>query len=260
MQLKFFYQVWGPPRIISTTPGELLNVKYAYGRPGGRMEAEFKEETVDRSQFDAHGSLVNGKEMELGSWAPGNYKLILTLTDPQTKQDSFSTLDFRLGQGFAPPNPWGIDDREETAKDVLSGERDYERGMSYLASGKTEEAGASFRRALEKNPNLDLALTALVDVDFSRKAYADVAKYASRVQLTDHTEERTILQLAQSLDKTGDTKDAIGLLESSLKTRKPTGTVYLTLAEYYGRQGSTEKASQYQKRGRELMAATSEKN
>jgi tetratricopeptide (TPR) repeat protein len=255
-----FYQIWGPPRIASSAPGQMLKMKYAYGRPGGRMEAEFKEDSVDRAQFDAHGSLINGKEMELGEWAPGYYKLILTLTDPQTNVDSFSTMDFRLGPGYVPTNPWGIDDREDTAKEVLSGVREYQRGMCYMVSGKSDEASAAFRRALEKNSDFPQALTALVDVDFSRRDYAEVAKYAERVQLTDRTEERTILQLAQSLDKTGDTKNAISLLESSLKTRKPTGPMYLTLAEYYGRQGATDKASQYEKRGRELMASQVEKN
>src|SRR5262249_25047455 len=40
-QLRFFYQIWGPKRIIAGAPGQTLKLKYTYGRPGGRTEAEF---------------------------------------------------------------------------------------------------------------------------------------------------------------------------------------------------------------------------
>ena len=259
-QLRFFYQIWGPEQVGRNAPGSTLKLKYTYGRPGGRMEAEFLEDSVDRSQFDAHGSLVNGKELPVGSWAPGNYKLILALKDPATNQDTFSTMDFRVGAEYAAPDPWGLDDREESAKEVQNGERDYQRGLCYLANGKNEAASSAFHAALEKNPDSQRTLTALVDADFLRKAYPEVAKYAGRVSVTEKTEERTILQLAQSLDNTGDTKDAIGLLETSLKMRKPTGPIYLTLAQYYVRQGLNDKASQYEKRGRELMRSPETQN
>ena len=259
-QLRFFYQIWGPRRILSNAPGQKLQINYTYGRPGGRMEAEFLGDAVDRAQFDVNGSLVNGKEIPVGSWAAGNYKLVLTLTDPATKQDTFSTMDFKVGPDFATPNPWGIDDREETAKEVHNGERDYQRGMCYLVMSDNESASGAFHSALEKNPASQLALTALVDADFLRKAYPEVAKYASSVSVTDRTEERTILRLAQSLDKTGNTRDAISMLEGSLKTRKPSGPIYLTLAEYYGRQGLSGKASEYERRGRELMVSGAPQN
>jgi len=259
-QLKFFYQIWGPPQIASDAPGQKVKLKYAYGRPGGRMEAEFLTDVVDRSQFDVNGSLVNGKEMELGNWAPGNYKLVLTLMDPMTNLETYSTLDFRLGQGYLTPSPWGIDDREDTIRQLQNGERDYERGMCYLVHGKSAEASVAFQKALEKDPTSQAALTALVDADFTRKAYGEVAKYAARVQITEHTEERTILQLAQSLQEAGDVKNAIGFLEGALKGRKATSSVYLTLAEYYGREGLTEKATEYEKKGKQLLAQSELKN
>jgi len=259
-QLRFFYQIWGPKRILADAPGQKLKLKYTYGRPGGRMEAEFLEDAVDRAQFDPNGSLVNGKELPVGGWAPGNYKLILTLTDPATNQDTYSTMDFRVGSGFATPDPWGIDDREETAKEVRNGERDYQRGLCYLAAGDNDSASPALHTALDKNPGSQRALTALVDADFLRKAYPEVAKYATSVSVTDRTEERTILQLAQSLDLTGDTKNAISVLEGSLKSRKPSGPIYLTLAGYYTKQGLSDKASQYEKKGRELMLTHESQN
>jgi predicted Zn-dependent protease len=84
-----------------------------------------------------------------------------------------------------------------------------------------------------------------------------VAKYAAKVSLNDQTQERTILHMAESLDKTGDTKNAIALLESALKARPATGSLYLTLARYYEQSGDSAKARMYALKGKQLMPSTS---
>jgi Tfp pilus assembly protein PilF len=123
--------------------------------------------------------------------------------------------------------------------------------------GQNALASEALHRALEKNANSQEALTSLVDAEFSREAYGEVAKYAARVSLTDQTQERTILHMAESLDKTGDTKNAISLLESALKARPATGPMYLTLAQYYERSGDSAKAKMYTLKGKQLMPPSS---
>ncbi len=256
-QIKFFYQIWTPPGTASPPRDSELKVTYAYGRPGVAQDSHTVEDNVSTAQFDANGSLINGKEIPIGDWPPGNYKLVVTLSDPKNHEQAYSSLNFRLGSSAEPFRPWGIDGRDDNLKDAKSGTSDYERGLCYLAVGQNALASEALHRALEKNANSQEALTSLVDAEFSREAYGEVAKYAARVSLTDQTQERTILHMAESLDKTGDTKNAISLLESALKARPATGPMYLTLAQYYERSGDSAKAKMYTLKGKQLMPPSS---
>jgi GWxTD domain-containing protein len=256
-QIKFFYQIWSPPGTSDPAQNDELKVTYVYGRPGVTQDSHTIEDKVSKAQFDANGSLLNGKEIPIGDWSPGNYKLVVTLTDPKDRDQAYSSLNFRLGLSEEPFRPWGIDDREDTLKDLKSGASDYERGLCYLAAGRNALASEALRRALDKNANSQEALTSLVDAEFSRQAYGEVAKYAAKVSLNDQTQERTILHMAESLDKTGDTKNAIALLESALKARPATGSMYLTLARYYEQSGDSAKAKAYALKGKQLMPPTS---
>jgi tetratricopeptide (TPR) repeat protein len=256
-QIKFFYQIWAPPETAKPAEDDELKVTYVYGRPGVARDSQALEDKVSKAQFDANGSLLNGKEIPIGDWGPGNYKLVVTLSDPKDHEQAYSTLNFRLGSAEEPFRPWGIDDRDDTLKDARSGTSDYERGLCYLAMGQNALASVEFRRALEKNANSQEALTSLVDAEFSRQAYGEVAKYVAKVSLNDQTQERTILHMAESLDKTGETKNAIMLLEAALKARPATGPLYLTLAQYYERSGDSAKAKEYALKGKQLMPTTS---
>ena len=256
-EIKFFYQIWTPPQETKPEEGQKLKVTYSYGRPGAVQDSKTIEDEVSKAQFDLNGSLVNGKEIPIGDWTPGNYKLVVTLNDPNDlQQQAYSSLNFKLSPTAEPFRSWEIDDRDDASKDAKSGTSDYERGLCYMAQGRNALASEAFRRALEKNGNSQETLAALVDAEFSRQAYGEVAKYAGKVWLTDQTQERTILHLAESLDKTGDTKRAITLLESALKLRPATGPMYLTLADYYERTGDSTRAQEYNLKGKNLMKAT----
>jgi two-component SAPR family response regulator len=96
-------------------------------------------------------------------------------------------------------------------------------------------------------------MTALVDAEYSRQAYGEVVKHAPALQLTELTQERTILRVAESLDKTGATKKAIELLESALALKPSSGALNITLSEYYQRSGDAKKAEEHRIRGQRLM-------
>jgi len=253
-QIKFFYQIWAPQPSTTPAPDQKLKVTYAYGRPGARQDSQKIEDEVSKAQFDANGSLLNGKEIPIGDWAAGNYKLILTLQDPEGPQEVFSSLNFRLFPGAVPLPSWDIDDSDDASKEAKAGVSDYERGLCYLTHGENGLASKAFRSALEKDPKSQEVLKALVDAEFFRQAYDEVAKYVGQVELTDKTDERTILRLAESLNKTGNTKMAVELLESGVKLKPASGPLYLVLAEYYGQLGDSKKAEEYTLKAKQLMS------
>jgi len=149
---------------------------------------------------------------------------------------------------------WDIDDSDDASREARAGVSDYERGLCYLAHGENGLASKAFRSALEKDPKSQPALKALVDAEFFQQAYDEVAKYVGQVELTDKTDERTILRLAESLNKIGNAKTAVELLESGVKLKPASGPLYLTLAEYYGQLGDSKRAEEYALKGKQLMS------
>ena len=253
-QIKFFYQIWAPQPSTTPAPDQKLKLTYAYGRPGARQDSQKIEDEVSKAQFDANGSLLNGKEIPIGDWAAGNYKLVLTLQDPEGPQEVFSNLNFRIFPGAAPLPSWDVDDSDDASKEAKAGLSDYQRGLCYLAHGENGLASNAFRSALGKDLKSQEALKALVDAEFFQQAYVEVAKYAGQVELTDKTDERTILRLAESLNKVGNTKMAMELLESGVKLKPASGPLYLTLAEYYGQLGDSKKEEEYTLKAKQLMS------
>jgi GWxTD domain-containing protein len=250
--LKIFYQIWDPSANAASPAGQKLKVNYAFGRLGLRGDAKVISEDVDMRQFDAGGSLINGKKISLADLPFGNYVLSVSLSDAGTHQTANATLGFRISSVPASEPPWDIVD-ENVAADIRSGLVDYWRGLCYLAEGKNGEAIESFLAALKKNPAADEARSHLADIYFSEKDFAGVAALYPPGEINGKTDERTILNVAESLDKLGQTKKAISLLEAALDSRSESGALFLALASYYQRLGDTQKAEQLERKGKSLM-------
>ncbi len=254
--LKIFYQIWAPANDPGTYQGKKLVLDYVYGRLGVRGDSKVLREDVQKQQFDRSGSLVNGKKIPLADLPDGNYLLTVNLSDPQTQQKANATLGFRVSATSNSTPAWDIYD-EEAGEDPRKGLADYQRGLCYLAFGEKERAVEWFQKALQKNPTDEQARAKLVDLFFARQAFAEVANLYARVGINAQTEEQTILRVADSFDRLGNTKKAISLLESALNVKTGSGPLYLALASYYQRSGDLQKAAELERKGKSLMAQTS---
>jgi Tfp pilus assembly protein PilF len=72
--------------------------------------------------------------------------------------------------------------------------------------------------------------------------------------VTPQTEESTILTVADSMDKTGNPKNAVSLLETALNVKPASGPMYLALASYYQHLGNGAKAQDFENKGKALMS------
>jgi len=258
--LKFFYQIWRPqPNGKSGTDTKLL-VDYAYGRPSYSGTAQTIHEELATAQFDPHGSMVNGKKIETMDMGAGNYRLTVSVTDPETRQKRSSTLPFQIvAENPSPSDIWEIDD-DGLADYVRSGQSDFDRGLVYLSKKDSQGAMSAFLEALRKDPMHEGARARVADYYFQQKEFAKVVDLFARHEVTAKTEEGTILAVADSLDRTGRSKQAVDLLESALKVKPPSGALYLALANYYQHIGNNDRAESFQNKGRALMTPTPPKS
>jgi GWxTD domain-containing protein len=252
---NFFYQIWAPPASPRSYGNQTLDVEYAYGRPGIRGDIKKIQAQVGENQFDAAGSLIDGKKLGLSSMAPGSYLLTLTVYDPARQHSAYATMPFRVVPGARGDAAWDVYDTQ-VAEDVRAGLPEYQRALCYIEMGEKEQARAWLVRSLRKDPSRSPALARLVDIDYAQQNFAEIAKMAEQTTITAKTDERTLLRMAESLAKTGQTPKAAALLESAISIRTPSAPVYLALASYYQSMGDSRKAQEMEQRGKRLMSSS----
>ena len=151
----------------------------------------------------------------------------------------------------SPLDAW--DAYDDLADYVKTGAAEYDRGLTYLLAGDASQAAQWFAKAVKRNPNNDLARARLADFYFSQRQFSKVVELYSQMVVTAETEEETILNVADSFDKIGNTKKAATVVESALAVKPSSGPLYLALSSYYQRLGDPQKAGELERKGRSLM-------
>jgi GWxTD domain-containing protein len=254
--IKFFYQIWEPPADPSSNQNKKLDVDYAYGSLSMHVEPKTIHEDVARDQFDPSGTMLNGKKISTVDLPPGNYRLSVTVTDPETQKKAYGVMGFRLTNLGATPPCW-TDYDQDAPEEARHGIPEYQRGLSYVAQGDTNSAQLWFRKSLDRDAANEPARTRVVESLFGQKAYAQIPPLFAKVGVTPQTNELTILQVAESMAKLGDNNRAIALLESALSIKIPSAPLFLSLADYYQRAGNTQKAAESRRKGEAIASPTS---
>lgn len=250
--LTIFYQVWAPPAEPAQLKGKSLQVDYTWGRMGAAGENKTIHEQVERDQFDAYGSLLTGKKIALTDAAPGNYRLIVTVTDPETQHKDYSSLAFRVYGMPSTPAPFDVFS-PDLADEISAGVPEFDRALSSMAQNDKQGAELWFRAALAKNPNNEAARAQLTGLYFARQDFAGIAALFARVTITEQTDLETVLRAAESMARTGDSPRAITLLESAVRAHNSSGPLMLALAGYYRSAGNTSRANELELKGKELV-------
>jgi GWxTD domain-containing protein len=246
--IKIMYQIWSQPGDPARNQGKKLAVEYSYGRPGVSGDAKELQDEVPREEFDASGSLVHGKTIPTKDLAPGNYRLIVKVVDPEAQQKAFSSTSFRIADALSATSvPWDVWDDKGTVQQQLSA-HDYDRGWIYLQRGDAALATRYFERALQESGEDQKARAVLAHLYYTQAKYQAVVELYSHTEIDKSTEDGTLLDVADSFAKVGDTPKAIHLLETALGVRTQSEPVYLALASYYEKAGDSGKAAELRKK------------
>ena len=254
--LQVAYQLWISPKDLQSISGQNLQVHYAVGQPANIGTATTVDELISMGQFDAAGSLVNGKKFPLNPQWIGSYMLTVAVGRPGTPEHTSATLNFRAVGGDLIPRPWDVTD-PSLAKDADQGVLDQQRGLCYLSLGQLDEARRYFRRSLYRDHGNEVARSHLVDAYYSQRDYSAVVSLYNEAGVSEETDSETLSRIGLSLVKTEDTKRAITLLEQALHARPEDGGLYLALAECYEQTGDSKRAAEMTQKGRSYLGSGS---
>ncbi|MDP9160537.1 MAG: hypothetical protein M3O09_09990, partial [Acidobacteriota bacterium] len=233
--------------------GKQLEVDYAFGRMGAG-DTQTVHDQIPLDQLDAAGSILNGKRIPTEQLPPGNYRLVMTLRDPVTKEKVFGTLPFGIYSTAASAPSWDVSD-DSIGDNFKNGTADYQRALCYLAFEDKVHAIANLEKAYANNPGDERFRSKLVELYFGQQRYDRIAQLYGASGLTPATDEQTILRVAESFDKTGDAKKALVVIEAGAALKPSSGPLQLALAGYYRKAGDLEKADVAEKKGKQFLAA-----
>lgn len=254
--LEIAYQIWAPPASSQADAGESLTAQYALGQPALSGTATVLKDTISADAFTASGSILNGKKFPLTDKADGNYLLTVSVTGANGQQKAHSTLPLRIANDVPLSVPWDIDE-PDIASDEGKGVLDQQRALCYMADGDQTNARRWFRVALSKNRDDDIARARLVEAYYSLNAYSAVVSLLNDSGVTPATDSGTIVQIAESLRKTGSPEKAVSLLQDTIRSRPDEGPLYIALADSFQQMGNASEAQKMSQKGHSLMKATS---
>ena len=248
---KFFYQIWAPPTDPKSYGSGKLVAEYAIGRMGIHDTKTLQDE-LPRSQFDANGTLINGKKISTAEMPPGNYRMAVTVSDPETHEKAFTALNFRVVSSDSGRPAWDVSD-PSASEEARQGIRENQRALCYLALGKNPEAIDWLARSNRENSSDEGVRSKLVELLFAKQRFREIAQLYGNGGVGEHTDDQTILRIAESLDKLGEIHKSIQLLEGAVPSRQ-SGALYLSLANYYQRVGDAQKAAATERKGKTIAA------
>jgi tetratricopeptide (TPR) repeat protein len=173
----------------------------------------------------------------------------MTLRDPESGAKVYGALTFAVNPTVAAIPAWDASD--DTAAD---GTAEYQRALCYLAGKEKGNAIQWLQAAWTKNPKEDRSRNKLIELYFDQQNYGKVIELYARSGLNESTDEQTIVRIAESFDKSGDVRKAVGVMESGTHLNPGSGPMLLGLAEYYRKAGESQKAAAAEQKARQLMS------
>ena len=149
--LRVIYQLWEQPGSPVSLKGKTLEVSYLIGQLGVASKKE-QTQSVDRSGFDVQGNLLMGTDLPTTDLHPGNYRLVIRVTDPESNESTTQAINFRLAGGDR-QQLWSITNPSFTSSADLAVNL-YRRGLCALSQQHPQAAVAYLKQAVDAgNPD-----------------------------------------------------------------------------------------------------------
>ncbi len=243
-KLPLVFELWLDPKTGETAPPEKIHLHYVFGALAAASHNDVSQENedVDAANRDQAGNLLTGRTLDTSSLVPGNYKVVLSANREGEQKPAYASLNLHIGPAedfvptwtaYGPANPGG------QAVD------DFKRGLSAEAQGEDADALVAYKRALAEGPSDMRTLDKLAAL-LARKEMIGQLAALSREPILAKTAAApsTLLLIDGALNKSGDPKGAVRMLEAQISLGPPSVDLYNALADACQTSGNTTRANE----------------
>ena len=239
-QLPLVFQLWLDPKTAPDTGDEKIHMHYVFGSIADASNSATREdEDLDAGNRDAAGNLLTGHTLDTSGLMPGNYQVAVTATRESDQKTAFATLDLHVAPQAEYVDTWTAYGPVDPGGDALD---DLKRGMAAEALGADAEALNDFQRGLHEGG--DIRVLDRLAVLLARKGMTDQLAALSQQPVLARTaaSPSTLMLIAAALNKEGNPKDVVRMLETQITLQPPTPELYNVLADACQASGNTGRA------------------
>jgi GWxTD domain-containing protein len=242
-RLPLVFQLWLDPPATAAPAPEKIHLHYVFGSiAASHSDASEEDEDVDGANRDHAGNLVTGRNLDTSGLMPGSYKVVLSASREGEQKTAYATINLHVAASSDYVDTWTAFGPPDTGGESTD---DFKRGLAAEAEGANALAQAAYERALAEGPADMRPLDKLADL-LSRNGTTDQLAALSRQPVLAKTAATpsTLLEIAGALDKNGNPKAAVQMLEAQLLVQPPNVELYNALAEACQASGNTTRANE----------------
>ena len=239
--LPLVFQLWMSPKTPDAAQGSKVHLHYVFGNALASHHTPTEEdEDVDSSNRDKAGNFVTGRKLDTSALEPGTYQLVVSATREGEHKSAYSSMNLSVIPEARFVDLW-------TAYGSIGAEGqsldDLKRGLSAEAQRADADAQAWYQKSLAGSETDIRPLEKLAALQ-SRRGDTDglVALSRQPVLMRTAVAPKTLLSIAGALNKSGNPKEVVRLLDAQIKLQPPNGDLYRTLADACEASGDTGRA------------------
>ena len=243
-KLPVAFQLWLDPKTVAIgNTSEKIKMHYVFGSIGAVHSDPVREdEELDAANRDDAGNLLSGHTLDTSELAPGNYQIAVSAARDGEQKTAYATLSVHVAPANEYVETWtayGPADQGGVASDEVK------RGLAAEAQGANTDAQSAYRRALTAGPT-DMQTLDLLTALLQRQDMTDQLVELSRTPILEKSAANpaTLLVLAQALNKSGNPKAIVRLLETQIALQPPSVDLYTALANACVATGNKERANE----------------
>lgn len=239
-KLPLVFQLWLDPK-TAASDSEKVRVHYLFGSVSAEhADPTRDDEEIDASNRDKDGNLLSGRTLDTSLLAPGSYQVVLSATREGDPRTAYTTLNLHVAPAEGYTDVWTAYGPAQEGGEAVD---DLKRGLAAESQGADAEAQTAYKRALEEGPGEIRALVHLAALLQRKGMTGDLAALSqSPVMARAAAPPAVLLAIASALEKDGDAKAVVRMLESQLQLQPPSAELYVALADAYQESGNMGRA------------------
>ncbi|MGB8029012.1 MAG: GWxTD domain-containing protein [Terracidiphilus sp.] len=240
-KLPLVFQLWLDPKTASETGPDKIHLHYVFGSiAASHGEAQQSDEEVDTVNHDQVGNLLTGHTLDTSELQPGIYQVVVSAKRDGEQKAAYATLNLHVAATADFTDTWTAYGPADSGGEAVD---DLKRGLSAEAQGADADAQAAYERALKEGSGDTRPLESLAALLMRNGMTVQLAALSQLPILAKSAASpATLLAIAQALNKNGDPKAVVRMLDAQLALQPPSADLYAVLADACQASGDTNRA------------------